>query len=445
MTSETLRKDAREVLQGSSSSLVIRVAGLGAGYLPLFILSNYYGPDAVGVYALSLSVFLTLMILTTLGMPRAQVKLMAKAIASDRPGDVGTVYRNVLTLVVPCSALAGVLLFAASDWLATAVFHEEAMARALRIVALILPCSALVITNASALNGLKRITESTLFTVVVTPLICALILTFLYLQCVPTDARGVEAYGIAVVCSALLSTLVWRTRRPHQRAIGTEPAITVRKLLILGWPMLVTSSMQTLMANTDAIMLGMWYEMGDVGVYRVAVRVGGLISVPLFAVAAIAAPKFAEIGKGHDTTRLKQMASFTARLLAWSTLPLCAVVLVSGRWLLSLFGPAFETGLAALIIIGVSQCVNALCGVIGVLLEMTGREKVLRNAITVGALANILLNVLLIPPFGITGAAIATASSTILWNVSLSFYALRHYGFWVGYLPAWCRRESPVS
>jgi O-antigen/teichoic acid export membrane protein len=189
------------------------------------------------------------------------------------------------------------------------------------------------------------------------------------------------------------------------------------------------------MGNTDAIMLGMWCTISEVGIYRVAMRIAGLVTLPLLAVAAIAGPKFAEIGRHADPARLKEVTRFTSRLLTWSSVPLCLLVLLSGRLLLGIFGKDFVAGYPALLIIALAQGINALCGVVGVFLEMTGYERALRNGIIAGAACNVVLNLLLIPPFGITGAAVATAASTLLWNGVVSIFALRRFGFWVGYVP----------
>ena len=64
-----------------------------------------------------------------------------------------------------------------------------------------------------------------------------------------------------------------------------------------------------------------------------------------------------------------------------------------------------------LIILSVGQFFNAYCGSIGYLLNMTGKEKIFKNAILIGAILNIILNFVLIPYWGIIGAAVASAVS----------------------------------
>ena len=56
-------------------------------------------------------------------------------------------------------------------------------------------------------------------------------------------------------------------------------------------------------------------------------------------------------------------------------------------------------------------------------------------AMITGGTLNIILNLLLIPVYGITGAAIATALSTAVWNIFASLMVYKIYGYWIGYYP----------
>jgi O-antigen/teichoic acid export membrane protein len=59
---------------------------------------------------------------------------------------------------------------------------------------------------------------------------------------------------------------------------------------------------------------------------------------------------------------------------------------------------------------------------------MTGHERDSAAGLGVGAASNILLNLLLVPRWGIEGAAVAYAGSMILWNVLLAVLLYRKVG-----------------
>ena len=95
---------------------------------------------------------------------------------------------------------------------------------------------------------------------------------------------------------------------------------------------------------------------------------------------------------------------------------------------LGFFGSDFQAGSTALTIVALGQLVNAAAGPSGVVLIMTGHEMLAARAVGAGALANLVLAILLVPPLGVTGSAIAFASSLVLWNVALVVIARRRLG-----------------
>ena len=102
------------------------------------------------------------------------------------------------------------------------------------------------------------------------------------------------------------------------------------------------------------------------------------------------------------------------------------MLIAFGDDLLAVFGSDFGRGRLALTILVLGQVVNVAAGHVGVLMTMTGHEK--RVAATVGASAacNAVLNLILIPRFGIDGAAAATAISLVLWNGVTLVWVIKH-------------------
>jgi hypothetical protein len=94
----------------------------------------------------------------------------------------------------------------------------------------------------------------------------------------------------------------------------------------------------------------------------------------------------------------------------------------------SIFRIGFPSGVCRTVsIIALSQ-LNAAAGSAGKVLVMTGYEIAAVWAVGVGALVNLVLAILLVPPFGVTGGAIAFALSLVLWNVALVVIARRRLG-----------------
>lgn len=97
---------------------------------------------------------------------------------------------------------------------------------------------------------------------------------------------------------------------------------------------------------------------------------------------------------------------------------------LSGPTLLELFGSEFSVGYDVVTILLVGQIVNALAGSVGFIMIMTKHQKEAAWIVSISAAINIALNYLLIPQFGLEGAAVATALTMVVRNVCMVVFVL---------------------
>ena len=104
-------------------------------------------------------------------------------------------------------------------------------------------------------------------------------------------------------------------------------------------------------------------------------------------------------------------------------------MMVFPQWLMGLFGPQFQSGAVALMILAVGQFIGTAVGSVGSLLSMTGHEPQLRWNVFIGAVLGVGLGVLLIPDYGLIGAAIATSVAVASKNLLCVYQVNRLLGF----------------
>ena len=90
----------------------------------------------------------------------------------------------------------------------------------------------------------------------------------------------------------------------------------------------------------------------------------------------------------------------------------------------------FVQGKTALIIISIGVMLNVLTGNVDQILNMTNYQKILKNITIFGFILNVLLNVLLIPIYGINGAAAASLITNLVFNLICLFYIKKKLGFY---------------
>jgi len=116
-------------------------------------------------------------------------------------------------------------------------------------------------------------------------------------------------------------------------------------------------------------------------------------------------------------------------LMFLTSLPVLIAILVFPSFLLGIFGEDFTAGKTALLILAFGQFFSTISGSVINILNMSNRQKTARNIIAICTFINVVLNLILIPIYGINGAAIATATSTILWNLASVLAIYRIFGF----------------
>jgi O-antigen/teichoic acid export membrane protein len=95
---------------------------------------------------------------------------------------------------------------------------------------------------------------------------------------------------------------------------------------------------------------------------------------------------------------------------------------------LGFFGSQFRTGAAALQILLAAQVVTAIASTNVMLLTMTHQEHATAAWITAAAALNILLDVLLIPSWGLVGSSVATLVASTVQTVALTTLVWRRLG-----------------
>jgi O-antigen/teichoic acid export membrane protein len=191
-----------------------------------------------------------------------------------------------------------------------------------------------------------------------------------------------------------------------------------------GFALMLMSSMQLVLGRLDVLMLGAIVGPAAAGIYMVVSKLAELTTFALSTTNTVVAPMISEYHVAGNRDDLQRLLGLSARIIAVVTTAFAVVFWVLGEWGLSLFGEEFKAGYTALLILIAGQVFNGLCGPVGFLATMTGHERWAAANQFVAAALNVLLNSLLIPRYGMVGAAVATATSMAVWNLSLLAFVL---------------------
>ena len=106
-------------------------------------------------------------------------------------------------------------------------------------------------------------------------------------------------------------------------------------------------------------------------------------------------------------------------LAFWPTLLGVLTLVVFGEFVLSLFGEEFSEGYTALLILCLAPLTQAFLGPSAAYLILAGHERSSLAAFAVGLCLTVVMNIILVPTYGIIGGAVSALAGTVLWSVWL--------------------------
>lgn len=242
------------------------------------------------------------------------------------------------------------------------------------------------------------------------------------------DAKTAIITAILATYATTLLQFVSITTRVKRSTPPGKPRFLMKHWVGISLPIFLVESFYFLLTNADVLMVGRYMTPTDVAIYFATVKTLALVHFVYFAVKASVAQRYSAYMHGGDREGLAAFAAETVTWTFWPSLAMGFVVLIIGRPMLMLFGSGFTAGYPLLFLLVSCVVARAAVGPAESLLTMSGYQKVCAGiyAITLGI--NIGLNMVLIPIYGLWGAAIATGLAILFEAASLSFTAWRKLG-----------------
>ncbi len=414
--SERNAAELSRIAGGASVSLLGKLTGTGLRYLSQVIIALFLGADFFGVYALGIAIYQFGELFAAMGLGSGVVRYAAIHHGGRDEGRLLGVLHQATTLPFLGGLIVGLSIFMLADTIALGWFGEPSVAVVLRVVAIALPFGASMTVTALATTGF----QVTRYLVYIRDLVHP-VTNLLFVVLLSGIGFGIIGASIAWVIAAIVgfsaALYVVRELLPSTASGTLKPVYETGTLLAFSLPLLLGELSWLLLLWTDIIMLGSLRSAGDVGVYRAVSQTALFIPVFLGSINTIFAPMIADFHNKGDIKRMKASFQISTRWSLLLSVPLFLVMVVAGEELLRVFGSAFVVGALPLAVLGMGQLVNAGSGGVGYMLVMSGHQYLKLAGDLVFAVVNVVLNALLIPAWGLMGAAVATGISIAGLNV----------------------------
>lgn len=415
LTSKDPNSLRQRFLRKAAGTFGLRVASTALAFLTSILLARLLGVVGFGIYAYALSWGRFLTIPATLGLDN----LLVREIAICQTRSSWGVARGLLSW-----ANYAVLILSSGLGLIAVVLalgfrgDDPQTLLTFSLAMLMLPIMTVRNLRLAAMRGLHHIVESLVPELVIAPVLIIVLTGGAYLL-LQDDLTPAWAMGLKVIVTVITLGIGMRSlNKVLPTAIKhTPPEYRIKSWIRSALPLAFLGSTFVINSQADLIMLGAIRGTEAVGLYLPVTRGAQLINFVTIAANTVLAPAIASFYSAGNTKKLQQMILKSTWSVFGVALLIATGLIVFGRWFLLLFGAEFTQGHTALSILCCGQLVNAATCAVGWLLMMTKYERQMAMSDGLGAIVNIILNALLIPRWGIEGAAAATATSLATVNI----------------------------
>jgi O-antigen/teichoic acid export membrane protein len=410
-----------QLLRGGVGSLAIKTAHAGLAFLLAVVLARELGPEGYGVYSFALAILMITAIPAQAGIPQLVVRETAKAQANKDWGLMCGLWRWANLEVIVFSIIGALVVGGILPFMGGA---DDERVTTVAIGIALIPLIALANVRAACLRGLRMVVWGQLPERVFRP---ALLLVLVGGWIIILGTRGGPSawsvMGLHVIAAgvsfAVGGLMLWMARPENmkRRPVPSYQSSSWHKAVI---PLAMITGLQMINNYADLIILGIFRSNEEVGIYRAVFQVALLVIFGLQAINQVLHPHFARLYLDGAHEKLQRLVTISSRAILGLALPPALLFIIFGDDVLRLiFGDPFLAGRPALAILVAGQLVNASLGSVGALLNMTGHERDTMNGMIVAMVVNVGLNLVLAPLYGMAGAAAATATSVLVWNILL--------------------------
>jgi len=401
---------------GFKAQLLSKILTATAGGILIAALARLLQPRNYGLFVLALTVFGSFQLFARLGIPGSAGRYVAEFKETD-PGQLPGIVRFSFLLNLAAIAVTVLVVFLGYP-LITDLLGEPELAPFLTVGTILLVFGTVQTYIRKVLQGFEEIRAVAVLKAAepVGRLVFALGLVL-------AGFGALGAYVGYVVSSALTTAvgagyLLVRLRKYRGERSAPEPGLR-RRITEYSIPLTATNSAMILDKRIDTLLVGFFLSPVEVGFYTLADRVVRFVEMPMSALGFTLSPMFGSekaSGNIERISRLYETALVNTLLLY---IPAAAgIVLVADPLIRLVFGPAFSGAIIVLQVLGLYVILKAVTKLTDNGLNYLGRarDRAIFRAAT--AVLNVVLNVALLPVFGVAGAAVATLISYGLYTAA---------------------------
>ncbi|EDM45361.1 polysaccharide biosynthesis protein [unidentified eubacterium SCB49] len=417
---------SKSIFKGVFQVLVLRVLGVVLFFSLTLFLTNYFLPELVGKYDFVKSLLLIVGGICLLGTNQIMIYYSGVLTSHNSLGSIKKIYLKV-TLVIFIACLFSYLIFSLipEQFIISFFNKPEAYVLTKKLIFFLFPF-CMMLLNFDTIRALQKTKVSEFYRNIIRYL--PFFILAIYILKTTKQELLVETFLVSFILVALVTTIhvFYLFKQTQKTSTGPNKTFKIKTILKRSMPMAMSAVSFFLMQSIDIVLLSKYDSFDNVAFYAVAIKIAAVATLVLVSVTVFIAPKVANFWESKNIEELTKLIKTSTKLSVFLGVPGILILMIFPTFFLQFFGSAYEAAKTALLILLAGQLIISFCGPTAIYLNMTGRQNYLNKIMIFAVVINIILNVLLIPKYGMIGAAIATVFSQLLWNLLAIIYSYKN-------------------
>ena len=409
---------------GSELRSITKNAGFGAlgmffmtamAFVSNIVITRNLGVELYGIFVLVTNVFNFVVLISQLGFENAIIRFVPFYLGKEKDDKVkGTIlfgFRVLLLLSIMVLILSQLI----APFIAERIFNRPEIIPLLRILLFSIPFSILAIVSYASLNGLKLIK----FQVIAANILNPIIFFILVVICFWLGYSLVGLIWVMLIMGPINLALAYYflNKKYFKTKRNIKPKVEKKEVFQFAIPLYFNQFLNNAIKFIPIFIMGVFLTNKDIGIFNVAFKIAMIVSISLGAFKLIFAPTISSLFAKNNKQLINQLYKTITKWMLTIASVILVIIILFAETILSIFGAEFLTGINILLILMIGELINVAVGLVGNIIIMSGRPKIALYNSGITFIMITILCYLLIPEYGIIGAALAYTITVGITNV----------------------------
>lgn len=419
----------RRLLNISHLSIAYAVIFRGLGVLATFglnyVIGKKLGAEQAGIFFQAYSLFMIFTLIASFGLNNTLFIKSSELAALKYFKGIKILLSKSSFLIFILSILLIPLLYLSDDIFNT--FLSEDSKLILKIIILALFPYIILNILSETMKAIKEVFWASFFQSFIANTV-VFVLAFFLLGSPDSLKDFISGFVIVYWLICIIAYLLLRFKLYKQEADQFKKDITYKEIVGFSKHLFIISVLSTILANFDIIILGKFVDEDQIGIYGMALKVSLIISFILPALNTVYVPMIQNYFVKNDMHQLRLIALKSSKIMTVFTLPLVIVIVAFNHTIMKFFGNEFADSGIILVILVFGQLIRSINASSGFIAMSCGKHKQMTVSLILTFLLHLSFIFLIVPKYGIIGAAIVRTFSMSFQDLSSTWLSKKIIG-----------------